>query len=208
MKIGSISTSQLLSTKTVSLGLFILALYFAVVTILLLGFVDYTNLMLGLTLMTCAILNAKKTPLVLSGVLVGLVGLTNFLAMGNVLPLNTAWIITLICVIVVFAFEIFGWKLGKASKQAKNAIIVPTLSLFFMFLLALTGLNPMLYVDWSTQLMKALFYVTLMFFTGLLSFQFLGWSVLKKKQGLWIAILAVLAVVISFVGVYQGSLSW
>ena len=208
MKLGKLSTSQLISTKTGNIGLFLLGVYFCLVNFVLVGAIDYPNVIMGLTFIGCAILYAKASPLVLSGVLVGFMGVANLLAIGNVLPIDTAWMITGVCAALVFVFEIAGVGFGKSSAQARVAVVIPMLSLFFMFVLAIIGWNPALYVDWGVNPVKFINYVALMFLTGLLSFQFLGWNLLKTNQGLWISVLGLLCVVISFFGVYQGTLSW
>jgi hypothetical protein len=210
MKFGKLSTAQLFSTKTGNIGLLLVGLYFCLVSLVMtqLQVIDEANVILGLTFICVAIMNARASPLVISGMLTGFLGVVNLLVIANVFPIDTAWMLTLICAIGVVALELTSLKFGKASKKAKIAVIIPMMSLFFMFLLAIIGYNPALYVNWATQPMKYINYVFLMFLTGLLSFQLLGWNVMKKNQGKWITILALICVATSFVGVYQGTLAW
>lgn len=206
MKLGPISTSQLFNTKKSSLGLIAFGLYLCFAPFLLSGTWDYANLVMGLTFIACALILAIGSPRVFSGLLVGFVGVVNLLTIANVFDLGTAWMLTLVCIFGLIFLEYA--KFGKASKKAQTSVIVPMVSLFFMFLLALVGLNPVMQVDWATSMIKAINYVALMFFTGLLSFEFLGWKIMKKNQGLWITVLGLFCVVTSFLGVYYGTLAW
>jgi len=208
MKLGKISTSQLTTVKRSSLGLLAVGVYFALIPLIMLGSIDYPNLILGLTFVACALITAHEKPLVLSGLMVSFIGIVNLLAISNVFSIDSAWMLAAICVVILFLFEFTSLKFGKATAQAKYAVLIPMTSLFLMFLLALAGWNPVLYVDYATQLMKWLNYVALMFLTGVMSFEALGWKLMKKNQGLWIAVLALFAIVTSFVGAYSGTLSW
>jgi len=208
MKIGGILTSQLLSTKTGNIGLLVMGIYFCGINLLLTGTIDFVNMTVGLTFIAIAVMNAKPSPTVISGLLTGFLGLNTLLSITNVLPRDLAQIIALACAIGIFLFEFGGVKIGKSSKKAKVAIVIPIMALFFMFILAIAGVNPTLSVDWSTELMKFLNYIALMFLTGLMAFDLLGWRIAKKNHGLWVTALAVISVLTSFMGIYQGTLAW
>lgn len=207
MKLGDISLPQLFSTKSGSIALTLTGIYYCIINLILMGSIDYTDLILGLTFIAVAVVYAKPKPLVLSGVLAGFLGVVNLLSIANVLPINTGWILTLVFAIAVIIMEA-GLKWGKASKNAKVGIIIPMLSLFFMFILAIVGINPALYVNWATEPLKFINYLALMLLTGILSFQMLGWNLVKKNQGMWITVLGIVCVITSFIGIYQGTLAW
>ena len=204
----SVSMKQLFSTKRMTLGLMFLALYYCLINLVVSGILDYPNVIMGLTFLGCALINARDKPRVISGILVGFIGMTNILAISNVLEINTAWMLSLVCIVLVGLLEFTSIKFGPASKQAKDAAVVPMLSLFVMFILGIIGITTVMAVDYATAPIKFINYIFLMFLTGLLSFQFLGWKIIKKNQATWTTILAIICVVLSAYGVYQGTLSW
>ena len=208
MKLGGISSAQFFSTKTGNIALVLAGAYFCAVSLVLSGVIDYPNMILGLTFIGVAIINARGSPAVVSGLLVGFLGLVNLLAIANVLPISFAWVFAAVCALGIAILEFGGVKFGKISQKAKIAVVIPMMSLFFMFVLAIAGVNPALTVDWAAEPMKFINYIALMLLTGFLSFDLLGWRLLKKNHGIWLTALGVICVVTSFMGVYQGTLVW
>lgn len=203
-----IPTKALLSTKTGNVGLLGVGLYFLLINIVFTGAIDYPNAILGLTFIAVAVILAKPKPLVLSGLVVGFLGVTNLLTIANVFPIDTAWMLSAVFAVIVLILELGNMKIGKASKAAQSVIVIPLLSLFFLFILAFAGLNPALSVDFATNPLKAFNYICLMLLTGVMAIERLGWKLLKKNQGIWLTVFALAAIVTSFMGVAQGSLGW
>lgn len=203
-----IPTKALLSTKTGNVGLLGVGLYFLLINIVFTGAIDYPNAILGLTFIAVAVILAKPKPLVLSGLVVGFLGLTNLLTIANVFPIDTAWMLSAVFAIIVLVLELGNMKIGKAAKLAQSVVVIPLLSLFFMFILAFAGLNPALSVDFAIAPLKAFNYICLMLLTGVMAIDRLGWKLLKNNQGMWLTVFALAAIVTSFLGVAQGSLGW
>jgi len=207
MKIGNISSKQLLNTKNGNIALFLVGVYFCLVSLVLTGAIDYPNIILGLTFIAVAVIRSRAQPLVLSGLFTGFLGVVTVLSIGNVLSIDTAWMLAAVFAGAILLFELGGLKFGKSSARAKIAIIIPMTSLFLMFALALIGLNPAIYVDWATNTLKFVNYLALLFLTGLITFELLGWKLAKKNQGMYIIVLGLVCMATAFMAGY-ASLAW
>ncbi len=207
---------EMLSWKSGNLGLTILGLWY-----MLLAFMSPTHygvpgistaanqgiFTFGIMFFTVALINAKARPTILGSLFTMLIGLSYF--MGFVATMNIAilWTLSLglFALVLVFEFDIF--KIGPSGNKAKLLTIVPLAVIGFSLVLGLAGYGPIRF-NWNFPL-SALNLVAVLALSWLYVWDYIGSShkqILGMTMNTWLNITALLAVVLSLLGVAQGSL--
>jgi hypothetical protein len=210
---------EMLSWKSGNLGLTVLGLWY-----MLLAFMSPTHFgvpgistvanqgifTFGIMFFTVALINAKARPTVLGSLAAMLIGLSYF--MGFVATMNIAvlWMLSLglFALVLVFEFDVF--KFGPSGNKAKLLTIVPLAVIGFSLLLGLAGYGPIRF-NWGYPL-SAFNLVAVLALSWLYVWDYVGSGrrqILGMSMNTWLNVTALLAVVLSLLGVAQGSLfSW
>jgi hypothetical protein len=205
---------EMLSWKSGNLGLTILGLWYMVLAFLTpaqygVPTINYSPnqgiLLFGIMFLSISLVNAKSRPTMFGSVFAMLIGLCYF--MGLMTGINPAilWTLSLALFAGVLVFELDIVKFGPTNIKAKMLTIVPLAIIGFSLILALVGYNPVIKFNWNYW-MSALNLLSVMILSWLYVFEYIGYKPLKGRTNLWLNILALLAVVLSLIGVAQGSL--
>jgi hypothetical protein len=201
---------QLFNWKTANIAPTLLGIAYLILPFLAGGAsMDYTTITFGLMFLGIAIVQAKTKPTFLSGLFSSIVGICYVFTVATQIDTAILWATSLICFGGIVVFEIVQVKIGPANAKAKVLTVVPLTLLGFSILLGIAGYNPYVVLDWSGHLLVALNYIAVMLFCWLYVFNYAGWKPLGNGTVMWINLMAIAAVLLTLIGIYQGTLySW
>jgi hypothetical protein len=205
----NIPFKQMLQWKTGNFAPTILGIWYIIVPFLAgAKTVNQAMAIFGFTFLSIGIINAKSKPTVLASLFSALIGISYVFGMLGTYTLNTTifWSISVILFILVLVFEFDIFKLGPSSSSAKVLTVIPLALLGFCIILGLAGYNPLIKFDFTRKPLVAFNYLAVMTFCWLYVFDYAGYRPFGAKTNTWMNIMALAAVLLSLVGVYQGSL--
>jgi hypothetical protein len=162
-------------------------------------------ILFGLTFLAISIVLAKPSPTVLGAFFSALIGLGYFMFMYTSINAAILWTISLFLFALVIVFEFGIFKFGPANSKAKVLTIIPAAILGFSILLGLAGYNPLIHISWTgNSWAAALNLLAVMMFSWLHVLNIAGYRPLGKNTTMWMLILALVAIVLSMLGTFQG----
>jgi hypothetical protein len=163
-------------------------------------------LLFGLMFFAIAVINSVPRPTLLASMFTMLIGLCYFMGwvVTAISPL-VLWSLSILLFIGVLAMEFGVFRIGPSDSKAKILTIVPLAIIGFSLVLGLVGYNPLVKFNWNYML-SALNLVAVMVLSWLYVLEYAGWKPFKGKNNLWLNVIALIAVLLSVVGMYQGAL--
>ena len=198
---------QMLQWKTGNFAPTILGLWYIIVPFLAgAKTMNQAMAVFGFTFLSIGIINAKSKPTVLASLFSALIGISYVFSMMTTVSSAILWSVSIILFLLVLVFEFDIFKFGPTSSSAKVMTIIPLALLGFSIILGLAGYNPFIKFDFTHKMLVGLNYLAVMVFCWLYVFDYAGYRPFKAKTNTWMNIMALAAVLLSLVGVYQGSL--
>lgn len=192
------------SWKTGTLAYTLTGLQLLILPVLFYKLININQMLFGFTFLSIAIIKAKEKPSVLGGIFTMLIGLAYFMGTTTTIGLTILWPLSIVLFLGTCFVEFF-MKLGPLNAKAKALIVVPMATIGFNLLLAIAGYNPLLAINWN-KWMTSFGYVAVAILCWVTVFQVGGWEPFKKKTNLVINLMAISAVLLSFLAMGQGSL--
>lgn len=200
-----INLGALTNYKTGNLASFVLGIFYIIFPWLSLGqFVPEVTIF-GLVFLTIAVMRAKASNAVLSGLAQAFIGVIYVFAIAGIIDVAFLWILSIGLVALFFILELGFIKIGPITKKADAFQIVPLTILSFGLMLSIAGYSDLFVVSWSSPLI-ALNFVAILLFCLFSLLQIAGWNVAGKSTNTMILLFAVGAIATAILSVYQGSL--
>jgi hypothetical protein len=202
---------QMLSWKAGNLGITILGIWYILLPWLTgqgmnnVSFQGWT--LFGITFLGISLVRSNTKPSVVGSLATMLIGLSYFFGFMHTFNTAILWTFSLLMFIVTLLWELDIVNLGPQNVKAEVLLIVPLAVLGFGFGLGLAGYNPMIHFDWSQHFwFIGLNYLAVFVFCWMYVFDVAGWRPMGKHTIAILGALAILAVVLSVFGLYQGAL--
>lgn len=197
---------QMFQWKTANLAPTLLGLWYLIVPWVFTQAINQTMAIFGFTFLSVGIIKAKPRPTVLASLFSALIGIGYVLTLMTTMPLEVLWMITLglFALVLVFEFDVF--KFGPTNAKAKVLTVVPLTLLGFCIVLGLAGYNPYITFNFADYPLVCLNYLAVMAFCWLYVLDYAGYKPFKARTNTWLNAMALIAVLLSLVGMYQGSL--
>jgi hypothetical protein len=163
-------------------------------------------LLFGLMFFAISLVNSVPRPTVLGAVFTMLIGLSYFMGwiVTSISPV-ILWTLSIVLFLGVLVEEFGIFKIGPSDSKAKILTIVPLAIIGFSLVLALFGYNPLVKFNWNYTLSAVnLLAVTVLCWLYVLDYA--GWRPFKGKTNMWLNVIAIGAVALSVIGMYQGAL--
>jgi hypothetical protein len=203
----NIPFKQMANWKTGNIAPFLLGIWYIILPFLAqTANINMKMLLFGFTFFSISLIRVKSRPTVLASLATALLGINYFLFMMTTINQNILWTLSIILFALVLVSEFDIFRFGPSSAQAKDLTIVPLTILGFAILLGIAGYNPYIRFDWSRQMLVCLNYLAVMLFCFLFVFDRIGYRPFGRSTITYMNLMAVAAVLLSVIGVYQGSL--
>jgi len=197
---------QMTNWKSGNLAPTLLGFWYILLPFLSGGAINEKMMIFGLTFLAIGIIRAKPRPTVIAGLCTAFLGISYFMYFMTTVSDAILWTMSLGLFAVVLLFEFDVFKVGPSSGQAKDLAIVPLTILGFSILLGIGGYNPAITFNWNRQMLVCLNYLAVMVFCFLYVFDRVGYRPFGRNTINYMTLMAVAAVALSLIGMYQGTL--
>jgi hypothetical protein len=163
-------------------------------------------LIMGFMFFAISLINSVSRPTVLASVFTMLIGLSYFLGWVTLINPVILWTLSVVLFLGVLVMEFGIFRFGPSDARAKVLTIVPLAVIGFSLVLGLFNYNPLVTFNWNTSMLSAAHLFAVMVLCWLYVLDYAGWRPFKGKTNMWLNVIAIGAVALSVIGMYQGAL--